>query len=172
MDADGRDTGAPGLVSSLVGDGRYVYLAGDPVVHHREPGYEPLVMLPNQTRRLIGNVIRLLASSPPWIEVEDFPPVTAYQRLRNWDRRGINTFQFLPQAGPRYAISILASYVGAEATVPIRFRIPAGKRLSRIFNGLTDESYMAEASVDSESVRYRLRITHADGVIPVVVEWV
>ncbi len=172
VDADGRDTGAPGLVASRVGDGRFVYLAGDPVVHHREPGYEPLVKLPNHTRRLIGNVIRLLASSPPWIDVEDFPPVTAYQRLRNWDRRGINTFQFLPQVGPRYAIAILASYVGAEATVPIRFRIPVGKRLSRIFNGLTDESYMAEASVDSVFVRYRLKISHADGVIPVVVEWV
>ncbi len=171
VDAQGRDTGAPGLVSSRVGEGRFVYLAGDPVLHHREPGYEPLVKLPNHTRRLVGNVIRFLACRPAGIEVEDFPPVTAYQRLRAWDRRGINTFQFFPQVGPRYAIAIVASYVGAEATVSIRFRIPEGKRPLRIFNGLTDESCMADASVDSESIRYRLRITHVDGVVPVVVEW-
>lgn len=171
VDADGRDTGAPGLVSTRVGEGRFVYLAGDPVLHHREPGYEPLVKLPNHTRRLIGDVVRFLARRPAWIEVEDFPPETAYQRLRPWDRRGMNTFQFFPQAGPRYAIAILASYLGAEATVSIRFRIPEGKRLSRIFNGLTEASCTADASVDSESVQYRLRITHADGVIPVVAEW-
>ena len=171
VDAEGRDTGLPGLVSSRVGEGRFVYLAGDPVLHHREPGYEPLVKLPNHTRRMIGNVVRFLARCPAWIEVEDFPPETAYQRLRPWDRRGINTFQFFPQVGPRYAIAIVASYLGAEAAVSIRFRIPAGKRLLRIFNGLTDESHLTDASIDSDSVRYRLRITHADGVIPIVAEW-
>ncbi len=171
VDAEGRDTGAPGMVSSSVGKGRFVYLAGDPVFHHREPGYEPLAKLPNHTGRLIRNVIKSLASQPAWIEVEDFPPVTAYQRLRHWDRRGINTFQFLPQVGPRYAIAIVASYLGAEADVSLRFRIPRGKRPSRMFNGLTEESCMEDATVDSEFLRYRLRITHADGVVPVVVAW-
>ena len=41
VDVDGQDTGAPGLVSSRVGEGRFVYLAGDLEIHHREAGYEP-----------------------------------------------------------------------------------------------------------------------------------
>lgn len=40
-----------------------------------------------------------------------------------------------------------------------------------VFRGLTEASCAADASVDSEFIRYRLRITQADGVIPLVAEW-
>jgi len=171
VDAQGKDTGIPALVSCRVGEGKFIYLAGDPVPQHRESGLEPSVQPPNHTRRLIGKLVRFLAIRPPSIEVENFPPVTAYQRLRPWDRRGINTFQFLPQVGPRYTIAIIASYLGEEAEIPVRFRIPDGKRPARVFNGLTGESYMDMAQVDGDTIRLIVRVTYQDAVIPVIAEW-
>jgi hypothetical protein len=103
--------------------------------------------------------------------VENFPPVTAYQRLRPWDRRGINTFQFFSQVGPRYAMAIIASYMGEEGDIQVRFRIPQGKRPARIFNGLTGASCMEKGRIEGDSVRLTLRVTEPDAVIPAIVEW-
>ncbi len=171
IDGEGVDTGMPALVHNRVGQGRFIYLAGDPEPEHREPGYHFQIKLPNHTRRLIRNLVRFLGVRPPAIEVENFPPETAYQRLRPWDRRGINTFQFLPQVGPRYAMAIIASYLGEEGAFPIRFRIPKGKRPVRVFNGLTEKSYLDEARIDGDSVRLTVHTTQPDAVIPVVVAW-
>ena len=171
VDAEGQDTGKPALVYCEVGKGRYLYLAGDPVPEHREPGFHPSVKRPNHTQKMIRELVRFLAVRPPSIELEDFPPVTAYQRLRPWDRRGINTFQFLPQVGPRYAMAVIASYLGEEGDLRIRFRIPEGKRPGRVFNGLTEELYDDRAKGDGDSVRLTVRATQPDAVIPVIVEW-
>ena len=104
-------------------------------------------------------------------EVEDFPPVTAYMRLRPWDRRGINTFQFFSLVGSKYTMAIIASYMGEEGDFPLRFTIPEGRRPVRAFNGLTEELYTESAQIDGDAVRLTVRATEPDAVIPVVVEW-
>ena len=101
-----------------------------------------------------------------------FQPVTAYVRLRPWDRRGINTFQFFSLVGPKYTMAIIASYMCEEGDIPLRFTVPEGRRPGRVFNGLTDESYTESIRTHGDCIRLTVRTTEPDAVVLVVVEWV
>jgi len=132
LDSNGEPTGNPAIVLPVRKDtsGRAIYLAGFPSRYTHHPRYSTYIR--NLSNLLFSEIVRWVCGTLPCIRVLDWPPVVPMERIRPYDIRYINTYEFFPLLGKDFYLAVITSYFKEPAKFNLSADIPEGRTISEV----------------------------------------
>ena len=152
-DDSGATRGAPAIMTFDRYGGRVVYLAGFPTRTSQNTTFRTWVR--NLAHQLVARLAEWAAGTPCPLRVEGWPPSTPLGRVRPIDHRFMTTCEFFPLEGEDHFLGVITSYFGEPTSFPMVLTVPAGRRVTRVVELLSDDEVPfderdGEASINVE----------------------
>ncbi len=151
--------GHPVLVVKEYDKGREAWLSGMPLYDTGDPRFFSQVRLQTDGLRLLRNLLCWLSSALPTVELDPYPPLNPYGRLRPWDRRDRPTMEMFPLVGERLIVVVLFTYIGCACETNLVVRVPEADHCDVTVEEVVGErNITAEVEQSSGEVRIPIRI--------------
>ncbi len=139
--------GKPAVIHYKVSKGDCIYFAGLASRIYLRKEYQTWVQ--NLLYRFIGKLLLDLRGDALPIRAVNFPPAVPMKEIRPLDRRYAPTMEFIVSGGENYYVVVIPSYFKEPFTIEMEAKIPVGKTLKKIIDGLTEEPVREYSILDN-----------------------
>lgn len=167
---EGANEGYPALATlknPFHSTGRILWFSGYAMPAVNSPRFGTPAI--NRMFGLIGSVASWMLGNEVGLSVESWPPPTLMKKLRPFDHRTRNSFEFFAMQGDGIHMGLVTSYCKEKATFPMILCVPPGCELERVTDLIAEQEIPFVQ--ENGTARIRLEFEHDTPARLIAWEW-